>query len=67
MQTVNKQSGVVKPIAETRCWRHMDGMHNIGRFLPDSRFRTEDERKLAEERRDKERDEKIVDTEACVF
>lgn len=41
----------------------MDGLHNIGRFIPDSKPRTEEECRKAEETRGLTRGEKIVDTE----
>jgi hypothetical protein len=61
-QTINKTANT-DLLGAQRFWRSMDGLHNIGRFIPDSKPRSEEERRKAEETRKMTRGEKIVDTE----
>lgn len=48
---------------EERFWRHMDGMNNVGRFIPDGKLRTPAEQQRADKERSQTRGESTVETE----
>lgn len=52
---------------KTRYWRSQDGMHNIGRFIPDMNPRTKEEQEKAERERMLTRDQSTkVETEVNI-